>query len=115
MTSVLPSLNSSGREALQLHSMSSVPYEEPWFVQRMTSIWKRSHTAFEEMHLSWGTGATRREAVFAPLPRRVRVRTLERRIAFLGWAARERKGRVSVRRRVSRSILMEYCLVMMSF
>lgn len=43
------------------------------------------------------------------------MRTLERRMAFLGWAARERNGRVSVRRRVSRSMLMEICLVMMSF
>jgi hypothetical protein len=38
MTSVLPSLNSSGSEAVQLHSTSSSPYEEPWLVQRKTSI-----------------------------------------------------------------------------
>lgn len=46
------------------------------------------------MHLSWGMGATRRDVDLAPLPRRVRVRTSERRIAFLlGRAARDWKGK----------------------
>jgi hypothetical protein len=43
-----------------------------------------------ETHLSWGMGETRRAVVFAPWPRKVRVSTLERRMAsFLGRAARE--------------------------
>lgn len=52
------------------------------------------------MHLSCGTGATRRDVVFAPLPRRVRVRTSERRIAFLlGRAARDWKGKTERRKK----------------
>lgn len=52
------------------------------------------------MHLSCGTGATRRDVVFAPLPRRVRVRTSERRIAFLlGRAARDWEGKAERKKR----------------
>lgn len=48
-------------------------------------------------------GATRRDVVFAPLPRRVRVRTSERRIAFLfGRAARDWKGKTE-RRKTTRA------------
>ena len=105
MTSVLVSLSSAGSDAVQLHSTSSSPYDDPWFVQRMASMLYRLQMSCDETHLSCGTAETRRFVVLAPAPRSVNVCTSERRMAFLflDLAARAAPGPRANRRRGSES------------
>lgn len=77
-TSVLPSLNSPGSSARHVHWTSSLPYSDPAFVQRMTSIVCRAQ-AEPPTQVSCGMGGVRREVV-REAERRVRVFMLERRM-----------------------------------
>ena len=87
---MLPNLNSSGREALQVHSTSAEPYDEPLFVQRMTSISYRPWADPPE-HVNCGIADTRRAVVILS-PRRVRDLMLDKSTALLGLLAAETCG-----------------------